>query len=48
MPAAVRFVKTSKDANADARAILRAMAGIGFSVRKPGCQRLWITTRENR
>src|SRR6188474_896160 len=29
MPAAVRFVMTSTDANADARAILRAMAGIG-------------------
>ena len=36
MPAAVRFVKTSKNANADARAILKAMAGIGSSVRKPG------------
>jgi hypothetical protein len=29
MPVAVRFVKTSKDANADAYAILKPMAGIG-------------------
>src|SRR5262245_9806966 len=29
MPAAVRFVTTSKNANADPRAILKAIAGIG-------------------
>ena len=48
IPAAVRFVKTSKHAKADARAILKAMASIGSPFGSRGCYRLWITTRENR
>jgi hypothetical protein len=46
IPAAVRFVATSNNANADERAILKAMAGIGSPFGSRGCYRLWITTRE--
>jgi hypothetical protein len=48
MPAAVRFVHISTNANAEARAILRRWQAWGHSVLKPRFYRLWTTTREIR